>query len=138
VRETLYNSVKVVRALNATAVATNTATNGAAVDLDQTGADYRIATAVVFLGAWTDGAFAPKVQESADGSTGWTDVPAARVQGGASLGAAQAITEIGVIPDPGSARFIRVVVTSTGVTTGANVAALFLLGSPSSRPVVRP
>jgi hypothetical protein len=137
-RETLYNSVKVVRALNATAVATNTATNGAAVDLDQSGADYRVATAVVLVGAYTDGTYAPKVQESPDGTTAWTDVPADRIQGGANLTAANTHTEIGVVPDPGNKRFLRVVVTSTVVTTGANIAALFLLGSPSSRPVVRP
>lgn len=137
-RETLYASVKAVRALNATAIATNTATNGTAVDLDQTGQDFRIATAVILTGAWTDGTFTPKVQESPDGTTAWTDVPADRIQGGAALGSANALTEIGVVPDPGSKRFLRVVVTSTGVTAGANVAAIFLLGSSSYRPVTRP
>jgi hypothetical protein len=60
------------------------------------------------------------------------------LQGGANLTAANTHVEIGVVPDPANKRFLRVVVTSTVVTTGANIAALFLLGSPSSTPVVRP
>lgn len=137
-RESLYSRVKAIRALNTTTIATNTATNGIAVGLDQTGADFRVATLVVLAGTITDGTYAVKVQESADGSTSWTDVPSDRVQGGGSVTLSHAVLETGVIPDPSNKPFLRGVITSTATTTGGSLSAIFLLGSPSSAPVVRP
>lgn len=137
-RDTLYSRARALRALNHSAISTNTSTNGTAVDLDQTGQDFRVAMLIAAMGAWTDGTYTFVVQESADGSTGWTNVPSDRLQGTAALGAANAVGEIGVIPDPQNARFLRCQVVSTGVTTGAAMQAVWLLGSPSALPVRRP
>lgn len=136
-RDTLYSKVKAVRALNHTAISTNTNTDGVSVGLDQSGADFRVATLIGAGGAWTDGVYTLTPQESADGST-FVNVPADRLQGSGVINAANGIAEIGVIPDPANYPFLRVRVVSTGVTTGAALQALWLLGSPSALPVRRP
>lgn len=140
-KETLYNRVKVVPSLNTAAIATNTTTSGTAVDLDQAGQDFRSATAVVVAGALTDGSYAVAVQESANGTTGWTAVPADRLFG--SIPAITAtddnkVYEIGVSTDPGNAPFLRVTITSTTVTTGGTFTAFFLLSQGNRTPVNRP
>lgn len=137
-RWTVYNHVKAVVSLNVAAITTNTTTNGTAVDLDQTGQDFRVATLVAVSGTLTDGTYAFKVQESADGSTGWTDIPAARLQGSnPSIASSEdnVVKEVGVVPEPGTARFLRAVCTSTSVTTGGTVGAILLLGGASRAPV---
>jgi len=138
VKETLVNRVRAVRALNHSSITTNTNTDGSSVGLDQSGADFRTAMLVVAAGAVTDGTYTAVPQESPTGSGSWTDVPADRRIGSIALNAANAVGEMGVIPDPGTAPFLRVRITSTGVTTGGAVQALWLFGSPSSYPVVRP
>ena len=137
VRESLYNRVKAVHALNVTAIATDANTDGTSVGLDQSGRDYRSAMVVGYCSAYTDGSYAVVVQESPSGSDAWTDVPAARLQGSGSLSAANGVVEIGVIPSPAVAPFLRVRITSTETTTGASVGALILLGSPSFTPIAR-
>lgn len=137
-RWTVYNHVKAVASLNVATISSNTTSNGTAVDLDQSGQDFRVVTMVAIAGTMTDGTYAFKVQESADGSTGWTDVPAARLQGSnPSIAASEdnVVKEVGVIPEPGTARFLRAVVTSTGVTTGGVVGAILLLGGANKAPV---
>lgn len=136
-KETLVNRVRAVRALNHSSIVTNTNTDGASVGLDQSGADFRTAMLIIAAGAVTDGTYTAVPQESPTGSGSWTDIPAARLVGSAVVDAAHEVGEMGVIPDPGTAPFLRVRVTSTGVTTGGAVQALWLFGSPSSYPVVR-
>ena len=139
-RRSIYNSVRAVPAVNVTAVGANGNTDGPAIGLDQSGADYGTASLVLFTGARTDGTFTAVVQESANGTTGWTDVPASRLQGSAVLNAANAVAELGVIPDPARAPFLRVRVAATAVGTeagGGTVGAVLLLGSGSRTPVAR-
>lgn len=141
-KETLYNRVKVVPCLNTAAITTATTTNGTAVDLDQVGQDFRSATAVVVTGTLTDGSYTVAVQESPNGTTGWVNVPADRVIGTAipTITATDdnKIYELGIIPDPGTAPFLRIAVTSTTVTTGGTLSAFFLLGQSNRNPVNRP
>lgn len=136
-RESIYNRVKAVRAVNTTAVSANGDTDGVSVGLDQSGADFRVVSVVLLAGALTDGVYTAVPQESANGSTGWTNVPAERLQGSAVVDASHEVGEMGVIPDPGTAPFLRVRVTATGVTTGGGVSAVLLLGAPSSTPIAR-
>lgn len=139
-RESLYSRIRVVPTIPITSITANGATNGSAVDLDQTGQDFRVAALVVVTGTITDGTHTVVVQESADGSTGWTDVPASRLQGSAiapTSSESDTVYELGVVPNPGTARFLRAVCTSASVTTGGTLSAFFLLGSPSAYPVVR-
>lgn len=131
-RETLFAKVKAIQALNAATISTNTTTDGTSVGLAQSGKNYRSVMFVAECTARTDGTFTLTPQESANGSTGWTDVPAERLQGApAALTVANTVAEIGVIPDPGTSPFLRLRITSTLVTSGGSVTAVVLLGSPS-------
>jgi hypothetical protein len=137
-RSTLYDHAKEVRALNTSAISTNANTDGASIGLDQSGADFRDVMFVLAAGAVTDGTYTAVPQESPNGSTSWTDVPAARLIGSAVLTTANGVAAIGVIPDPGTAAFVRLRVTSTSVTTGGSISAIALLGSGDRVPVRRP
>ncbi len=136
-RSAIYTRAKAVRAVDHTSVIANGNTDGAAIDLDQGGMDFRTAMFVLMIGTRTDGTYTAVPQESANGTTGWTNVPADRLLGSAALSAANAVGEIGVVPDPSNARFLRLRVVASTVTTGGIVSALAVLGEPSSYPVVR-
>jgi hypothetical protein len=138
-RRSLYNSVRALPAVKVTAISANGNTDGASVALDQAGADYSTASVVAFTGAQVDGTYTIVVQESANGTSGWTEVPAARRQGSAVLNAADAVAEVGIVPDPARAPFLRVRVTASdiGEGGGGTVGAVLLLGSPARTPVAR-
>lgn len=136
-RKAVYTQSRAVRAVNHTSVVANGNTDGTAIDLDQSGADFRTLMFVLLTGTRTDGTYTAVPQESADGSTGWTDVPAARLMGSAAVSTANGLGEVGVIPDPSNARFLRLRIAATSVTTGAIVSAIAVLGEPSSYPVAR-
>jgi hypothetical protein len=100
--------------------ARNASANGTGVDLS----GYHAATAEVSIGALTDGTHTPKLQESSDNST-FTDVVAADLIGSFVAGTANTIQRVGYI---GSLRYIRVVMTVAGATTGAVSAANVMRG----------
>lgn len=108
-----------VLALSA-AISTNTNTDGSAVDM----ADFELG--VMFLmavTAYTDGDYELVIQESADGSTGWTDVAAASLIG-ATVTLSAATAGGAVMGKQGAfstKRYLRARVTSTSVTTGATM-----------------
>lgn len=131
---TVYNSVHAVKAVNVTAVSANGNTDGTAVNLDQSGQDFRSVAMVIQTGAYTDGTYTLVPQESVDNDT-WTNVPASRIQGSAALSAANTLGQVGVIPDPGVAPYLRIRVTASSVTSGATVCGQILLGSPTKLPV---
>lgn len=106
------------------------AVNGAAVD----SLGYGNLMAVVEVGATTGtpGSFsvAAKVQESADGSTGWTDITGAAIT---SITAADKSAQIGVYDISGKTRlrYYRVVVTPAfvgGTTPAVGISAHLMLG----------
>lgn len=91
--------------------------NGADTDLQ----GYHSAMAIVEFGVWTDGTHTPKLQESAvGGGSGYSDVAASDLQGAftavSSAGGNNTVQRVGYI---GSQRFIRLVMTCAGTTTGA-------------------
>ena len=105
----MYNNIDVAQSL---APATYTAsTNGSSVDLQ----GYQAATVVVSAGTITDGTHAIEVQESTDGST-FTAVASSDLQGTEPTAlASNTVYRIGYM---GTARYIRVVTTVTGATSG--------------------
>lgn len=112
--------------------AARTATaNGTAVDLQ--GA--KSALAVLSVGAWTDGTHTPKLQEGelADGSDA-ADVAADNLEGAftaiAGAGQANAIQRVGY---KGTKRYLRVVMTVAGATTGAVYGAA-IATEPNAKP----
>ena len=107
----------------------NASANGTTVDRQ----GYGGALAVVAFGAYTDGTHTPALQDSPDGTT-WTNV-AATLQNGsfaavASAGGANTVQAVSYL---GGARYLRVVMTSTGTTTGAASSALIVRGNPSQQ-----
>lgn len=98
---------------------TNGTVNGATFDT----APYDGATAIVHVEAWTDGTHTPKFQDSPDNSV-WTDVAAANL-----IGAFTAVTTNGGVGTKqkvtyvGAQRYLRVVLTTSGATTGAILGA---------------
>lgn len=115
------------------AVRANGTVNGAAVNLGATGADS--ALVVILTGTITDGSHAVTVEESASGTGGWAAVPAGRLSGTPpTIGAANDDTqfEVGVTA---AQPFLRVVVVTTGATTGGAFAAAVITGDPGATPV---
>lgn len=136
-RWTLYSHTRSVRALPITAVGINGIRYGSVIDLGEFGNDFRNVLFVVASGAVTDGTHAFTVEESADGNS-WTAVPAARIQGSLpSIVAAddfRADLDFGVIPD---AQYLRLKVTSSGVTSGGTFGATAVLSEGAVAPPVR-
>lgn len=128
----LYDSV-VARRTVSPAVRTNGTVNGAAVDLGPTGADSGLL--VVATGTITDGSHAVALEESDTGSSAWTAIPAARLQGSPpTVVAADDDTQFEVGFTAGK-RYVRAVVTTSGATTGGALAAVIVAGEPGQTPV---
>lgn len=112
----LIDSVVAAVALSP-AARTNGTVNGTTVDLK----GYETAIALVEFGTWTDGTHTPKLQDSPDNSV-WTDVVAGLVEGAfvavSAGGGSNTIQSVGY---KGAQRYIRIVLTTSGATTGALV-----------------
>lgn len=113
------------------AARTSTAT-GTGVDL----IGYDSAMVVVSFGAYTDGTHTPSVQHSVDGST-YTTCAVSDLDGTlsavSSSGGANTTQIVGYI---GSYRYLRVVMTISGATTGALSTSNIIAGSPRNAPTV--
>ena len=106
--------------------AKTTTSTGSSADL----AAYEGAIALLMVGTITDGTHTPKLQESNDNST-FTDVVAGDLEGtfaALTTGVNQAIGY------KGRQRYIKVVVTVAGATTGGVYGALVLRGDPHQTP----
>lgn len=125
----LYNHVG---AVNSIAPATHTASaTGAGIDLQ----GFEGAVVMVAVGTWTDGSHTFEVQESGDNST-FAAVADADLQGSEPVvdGADDDATvyKIGYL---GTKRYVRVVATVSGTTTGAVYGASVLKGYARKQPV---
>jgi len=122
----------------ASAAQTTGVANGASVDLGKFGNDFESALFVIQAGTITDGTHVATLQDSPDGTT-WTDVDAAHTQGGpVSLGSAQSntVAALGYLGG-GPARYVRLVLTTTGATTGGVIGAVAVMAEGSNDPVHR-
>ena len=119
----------------APAARTNGTATGTAVDLR----GYDGAVITVSFGAYTDGTHTPSVVHSADGVTYTACVYGTDLDGPSNLAAvnssagANAIQQIGYI---GNMRYVAVVMTTTGATTGALSAANIVAGYPRHAPTM--
>lgn len=130
----LYGKTLYRRSLSP-AARTNGTANGAAVDTAEKGGADDVLVAVI-TGTITDGTHAITVEESADGSTGWAAVPAGRIQGSQpTIAAANDDTHF-LYGVETSARYLRVVATTSGATTGGLFAAGIIIGDCRQEPVV--
>ncbi len=122
----LANVVSVAQSIRPAAITATT--NGVAVNM----LGYESAVVVVSPGTITDGTHTPKVQYSDDGSTGWTDVPAASLQGSFAAMASNTVQEVGVV---GAYNYLRAVSTVSGATTGGVYEISIVRGHPDTAPV---
>ncbi len=119
----------VTQSLSPAARVNGTAT-GTAVDLR----GYDAAVITVSFGAYTDGTHTPSVVHSVDGVT-YTAVAAADIDGAftavSSSAGANTLQQVGYI---GSQRYVAVVMTTTGATTGALSSTNVIAGYPRNAP----
>jgi len=126
----LYHKTKAILSLAPAARVTGTAT-GSAVDLR----GYDAAMIVVTFGVWTDGTHTPSVQHSIDGMS-YADCAASDLDGSLTAVSSSAgnntVQQAGYI---GSRRYVRVVMTTSGASTGALSSAGVIAGEPRNAPV---
>ncbi|MFE3378347.1 hypothetical protein [Streptomyces anulatus] len=131
----IYSNVLVKQSLTP-AVRTATAT-GTAVDRNAGGgAMFQNALVVVTTGVITDATHTITVEDSADG-TSYATVAAEYLQGTAPAIVAADDSKTYELGYLGRKRYLRVVSTVAGATTGGAVAALVVLSDPRVTPVVR-
>lgn len=119
----------------APAVRTNGTANG--TDIDTSG--FESVSASVHFGAYTDGTHTPKLQEADDNGSGapgtYADVAAAGLiqsfTAVAAAGGANTLQEVGYI---GGKRWVRIVMTTSGATSGAASEGSVILGHARSLP----
>lgn len=135
--QTLYSGALVQRALNYAVRSSNSAANGVAVDTAVYGNRARDVLFVVYTATITDGTHTVTLEESDSSGSDYAAVDASRIQG--SLPAIVAaddnvVFSFGVRP---TKRYVRIVLTDAGSTSGGAVGAVALLGSGSNNPVAR-
>lgn len=105
--------------------------NGTGVDL----ANYDAAVVEIHAGTWTDGSHTFEVQESDASASGYTAVADAYLSGTepvvSSAPTASQIYKIGYL---GIKRYLRVITTVTGTTSGAVYGVTVLRGKPRVKP----
>lgn len=127
----------IIKVSVAPALLTTGTINGTAVDRTANGG-MRDGMLVVTTGVVTDGSHAVAVQDSADGSTGWTAVAAGALQGAVPTVVAANDGTVFEVGFGETRRYVRAVVVSSGTTTGGIVGCHFALSSPRYSPVTRP
>ena len=123
----------VVRRSISPAVRTNGTANGAAVNLGTYGAESGIA--LVLTGTVTDGSHVVSVEESDTGAGAWSAIPAGRLSATApTITSANSDTQLetGFVP---AKAFVRVVIVTSGATTGGLLSASVVCGDVGYQPV---
>lgn len=132
-----HSNTLAVKALASTAISSDTATNGAAIDCALYGNNFRDVLFVVNSHTLTDGTYAVTVEESDASGSGYAAVADARVLGSLPTFAASddnVVKSFGVRP---TKRYVRIVITSATTTSGGTLSAIAVLGNGSNNPVAR-
>lgn len=135
--KTVYGGSVAVKALQTTAVSSNTTTNGTAVDTALYSNNFRDVLFAVQAGSLTDGAYAVTVEESDSSGSGYATVATDRILGALPTFADtddHAVKYFGVRP---TKRYVRVVVTSTSVSSGGTLSAVAVMSNGSNNPAAR-
>lgn len=133
---TIYNNTLVQKALPSGTIQTGT-TNGTAVDCGVFSNNFRDVTFAITSGTLTDGSYAVTVEESDASGSGYAAVESSRVLGSLptfALTDDNVLNSFGVRP---TKRYVRLVVTATGATTGGVLVATAVLGNGGNNPVAR-
>ena len=99
---------------------------GTGVDLS----GFDAATVYVFQGATTDGTFTPSLQDSNDDVT----YGSATINGSFTAMTSATTGTVQEVAYAGSKRYVRVVVTASGTTTGGIFGAVVVKGAPKALP----
>lgn len=133
----LHNNIKLSPALNPGAITSNTSTNGLVIDTK----GFDSLEFAVQSGTLTDGTYTVKLQHGDVANlSDAVDCAADEVIAGGAATIAFAATDDNVVKKIGYRgkaikRYVRVVVTTTGVTSGGTVAAVAVQGHPAAQPV---
>lgn len=133
--KTLFHESLAVKAL-ATTTVTSAAATGVAVDMDTFNNDFRDALFIVNSGTLVDGSYAVTVQECATSGGSYTPVDPSRILGSLPSFASTddgVWKSFGVVPD---LRYVQVVITPTGATSGGPFTATAVLGNGSFNPAL--
>lgn len=133
---TLYSNVLAQKALPSGTIQTGT-TNGTAVDTGIFSNNARDVLFVITSGTLTDGSYAVTVEESDTSGSGYAAVDSSRVLGSLptfALTDDNVQNSFGVRP---TKRYVRIVVTATGATTGGLLFATAVLGNGGNSPFAR-
>ena len=136
--QVLYNEV-ITRVAVPIAARVNATTNGTTIDrADPNGGTDSTTTAlaVVVTGTITDGSHAVTVQDSDDGSS-WASASSDYLVGTTPTITSTDSNKVFEIGYQGPKRYLRVVVVSSGSTTGGIFGAVILLGGAGRTPVQR-
>ena len=132
-----YSNTLAVKALPSTAISTDTATNGTAVDCGLYGNNFRDVLFVVNSHTLTDGTYAVTVEESDVSGSGYAAVDSERVLGSLPSFTASddnVVKAFGIRP---TKRYARIVITSATTTSGGTLSAVAVLGNGSNHPAAR-
>lgn len=128
--EQIHQGVSQSTALSITSISSNTTTNGNIIDT----AGFEALEFLFLSGAITDGAYAVKLQHGdAANLSDAADVDSDEQLGDADYALADdnIAKRLGYI---GKKRYVRVVITSTAVTTGGSIGAIALLAKAHHKP----
>ncbi|MCX5201050.1 hypothetical protein OG897_06185 [Streptomyces sp. NBC_00237] len=131
-RRTVYSEC-VARPALAVATRTNGAANGITVDRHYNSNAFRSAMFIVHTGTMTDGTVAVTMQDSPDNSV-WSTVDASFVQGSLPSIANTADDAVFEVGYTGGQRYVRIVATTSGATTGGTFGATCVLTGARRRP----
>ncbi|WP_222337561.1 hypothetical protein [Rhizobium leguminosarum] len=124
----------VTTSVNTGAISTSTTTAGAIIDTQ----GYNSLTAVLNVGARTDGTYTLSVEHGDAANLSDTSTPDATdlvgTTAGSAVAAAQSQKKLGYV---GNKRYVRFNIVSTGVTSGATAGAVAILGRPSVGPIAQ-
>ena len=125
----LKNNLSTLNALDAATIATDTTTNGIAIDTQ----GYESGVMNLRVGTFSDGTYTLGVEESDASGSGYTDIPAARIVGTAlALAGANEHDSIGFVANK---RYVRATILSASTSSGADITASCSLGAPNQGPV---
>ncbi|CNG98990.1 Uncharacterised protein [Mycobacterium tuberculosis] len=133
---TTYDGTLGQTALQSQTIQTGT-TNGVAVDTGVFSNNFRDVSFLILSGTLTDGSYAFTVQECDTSDGTYSAVDSSRVLGSLPTFAStddNVLNSFGVRP---TKRYVQLVCTATGATTGGNLAAIAVLGNGSNFPVAR-
>ena len=133
--ELLSEGLAVVPSIDSQTLGSNATVDGASADRRSGKVAYNDVVAVIDVGTWTDGTHTFTLEDSPDDST-WTAVAAGLFNGVCVVDGAADDEQQYKIDYLGSEQYVRVTVTSSGVTTGlAGAAAVIVLAGADQKPV---